>query len=203
MVPGQRCYNSEAQYCLLNNFNRSVRVMMKNTVFLGLLLAASLSPNALAAKVPLLKRSSAMQCAERKIELKGDCFKQDGIAGLSCTRQRLSISDAGTGQELASQTFKPMPLQSGDAYPMVAERLSDVTCIETPARERLIVIMMSKGGNCAQCEWQQLYTWDGKVLGSSLDARQDPAISAALKGAESKKARKLGQGDLYMYAETD
>jgi hypothetical protein len=48
-----------------------------------------------------------------------------------------------------------------------------------------------------------LYSWDGKVLGSSLNAKQDPAIGAALKATESKKAKKLGQGDLYIYAETD
>ena len=178
--------------------------MMKRTVFVGLLLAAGLAQSALAAaKVPLLKRNAVMQCADRKIELKGECFKQDEIAGLSCTKQRLSISDAATGQELGSQTFKAAPLKAGDAYPMIPERLGDASCVETPAKEKFIVVMMSTGGNCAQCEWQQLYTWDGKVLGSSLNAKQDPAISAALKGTESKKAKKLGEGDLYIYAETD
>ena len=178
--------------------------MKKSTTFVGLLLAAGLAQSAFAAaKAPLLKRSAVMQCADRKIELKGDCFKQDEIVGMSSTRQRLSISDASTGQELGSQVFKPVPLKAGDAYPMIAERLSDATCVETPAKEKFIVIMMSTGGNCGECEWQQLYTWDGKVLGSSLNARKDPAIAAALKGTESKKARTLGQGDLYIYAETD
>lgn len=179
--------------------------MKKNTVLLGLMLAAaSLSQTAYAAgKVPLLQRSAAAQCADRKIELKGACFKQEGIPGLSCTTQRLSISDVSTGRELASQTFKPAPLQKGDAYPIISERLSDVSCKETAAKEKFIVIMMSNGGNCDQCEWQQLYTWDGKVLGSSIDAKKDPAINAALKGTENKKAKSLGSGDLFMYSEVD
>jgi hypothetical protein len=178
--------------------------MKKCSVFVGLLLAAGLAQSAYAAaKVPLLKRSAVMQCADRKIELKAECFKQEGIAGLSCTKQRLSISDAGTGQELGSQAFKPAPLQAGDAYPIIPERLSDATCVETPAKEKFIVIMMSNGGNCNECEWQQLYSWDGKVLGSSLNAKRDAATAAALKGTESKKAKKLGDGDLYIYAETN
>jgi hypothetical protein len=178
---------------------------MKNiTVLAGLLMAAGLAQTASAAgKVPLLKRSAAMQCADRKIELKGECFEQEGIHGLSCTRQRLSISDAATGRELGSHAFKPAALQPGDAYPIIAEHLSDVTCAETPSKEKFILIMMSNGGNCAQCEWQQVYTWDGKVLGSSLDAKKDPAINAALKGAAGKGAKALGNGDLYIYAMPD
>lgn len=174
---------------------------MKNiTVFVGLLVAAGLAQTAAAAgKVPLIKRTAAMQCADRKIELKGECFQQDGIAGLSCTKQRLSIIDVASGRELGSQAFKPAPLEPGEAYPVIAERLSDVTCAETPAKEKFIMIMMSNGGNCAQCEWQQVYTWDGKVLGSSLDAKKDPAIRAALKGAAGKGAKALGSGDLYIY----
>lgn len=177
---------------------------MKNpTIFVVLLLAAGLSHTAgAAAKAPLLKRSAAMQCADRKIELKGECFKQEGIAGLSCTRQRLSISDAATGRELGSHTFKAAPLQAGEDYPVVAERLGEASCTEAPGGEKFILVMMSNGGNCEQCEWQQLYTWDGKMLGSSLDARKDSAVNAALKGATGKKARVLGQGDLFMYAET-
>lgn len=172
--------------------------MNGKTAFLGLMLAAScVAQTAYAAgKVPLVPRTAAMQCADRKIELKADCFKQEGIAGLSCTRQRLSIIDAGTGRELGSHTFQPAPLQKGDAYPLISEHLGDVSCKETPAKEKFIVIMMSNGGNCEQCEWQQLYTWDGKVLGSSIDAKKDPVISAALKGAENKKSKTLGAGDL-------
>lgn len=182
-----------------------ILTIMKNIpVFVGLLVAAGLAQTAsAAAKVPLLKRSAAMQCADRKVELKGECFQQDGIPGLSCTRQRLSISDAATGRELGSQAFKPAPLEPGEAYPVIPERLSDAICAETPSKEKFIVIMMSNGGNCAQCEWQQVYTWDGKVLGSSLDARKDPALNAALKGATGKGAKVLCKGDLYIYADTE
>lgn len=174
---------------------------MKNiTVLVGLLVAAGLTQTATAAgKVPLLKRSAAMQCADRKIELKGECFQQDGIAGLSCTKQRLSIIDVASGRELGGQAFQPAALEPSEAYPVIAERLGDATCAETPAKEKFIVIMMSNGGNCAQCEWQQVYTWDGKVLGSSLDARKNPAIKAALKGATGKGAKVLGSGDLFIY----
>jgi hypothetical protein len=73
--------------------------------------------------------------------------------------------------------------------------LSDVSCTETPTKEKVIVIVMSTGGNCAQCEWPQCYSWDGKVVGASRHGKQDPATMAALQGTSGKKATSLGQGD--------
>jgi hypothetical protein len=177
---------------------------MKNKFILGLMLSACLAQHALAESKPALRqRVAALQCADRKIELKASCYKEQGYPGLSCTSQRLSISDSASGQDLGGQSYKPAPLQSGDAYPIVAEKLSEVVCAETPAKQKVIVVRVSNGGNCSQCEWNDVYAWDGSLLGSDRDKKKNPAVADAVKSAFDKKLKKLGQGDLYdVYVES-
>lgn len=171
---------------------------MKNNLILGLLLSACVAQTALAESKPALRqRAAALQCVDRKIELKASCYKEVGYPGLSCTSQRLSISDGASGRELGGQSFKPEPLQTGDSYPIVADKAGDVVCVETPAKQKVIVVSMSNGGNCAQCEWADVYGWDGNLLGSDRDKKKNPVVGEALKTAFDKKAKKLGQGSLF------
>ncbi|RFP37726.1 hypothetical protein D0T24_07035 [Duganella sp. BJB480] len=171
--------------------------MKKSTLLVGFALSVTLAHSALAADKPaLLQRSAALQCADRKIELKGACYKEDGYPGLSCTSLRFIISDKASGRELGGQAFKPAPIEMGDSYPIVAEKVGEVTCVETEAKEKFIVATVNNGGNCSRCEWHELYSWDGSRLGSSLDAKKNPAIDATLKATESKKAKIIGQGGL-------
>lgn len=143
------------------------------------------------------QRVAALQCVDRKIELKASCYKEVGYPGLSCTSQRLSISDGASGRELGGQSFKPEPLQTGDAYPIVADKAGDVVCVEAPSKQKVIVVSMSNGGNCAQCEWADVYGWDGNLLGSDRDKKKNPVVGEALKTAFDKKAKKMGQGSLF------
>lgn len=171
---------------------------MKNSLILGLMLSACLAQAALAESKPALRqRVAALQCVDRKIELKASCYKEVGYPGLSCTSQRLSISDGASGRELGAQSFKPEALQTGDAYPIVADKAGDVVCVETPSKQKVIVVSMSNGGNCAQCEWADVYGWDGNLLGSDRDKKKNPVIGEALKTAFDKKAKKMGQGSLF------
>lgn len=170
--------------------------MNRNQVIWGMLFAACLVQSAHAgAKPPLSQRSAALQCADRKIELKGSCYKEEGYPGQSCTSQRLSIRDAASARELGGQSYKAAPLQPGDAYPIVAEKIGEVVCTETPARQKVIVVKVSNGGNCDECEWADVFDWDGAPLGSSRD-KKNAVAAAAVKTAFDKKGKKLGQGDL-------
>jgi len=171
--------------------------MNKNHIIFGVLVSVCAAHSAWAESRPALRhRSAALQCADRKIELKADCYKETGYPGLSCTSQRLTISDSGSGRELGGQSFTPAALQAGDAYPIVAEKVDQVVCTETPARQKVIVVKISNGGNCARCEWSDVYAWDGSLLGSSRDAGKGTVVGDALKTAFDRKSRKLGQGDL-------
>jgi len=87
-------------------------------------------------------------------------------------------------------------LEVGDAYPIVDEKVSEVICAETPAKQKVIIAKVSNSGNCAQCEWADVYAWDGTLIGSDRDKKKNPEVSDAVKAAFDKKARKLGQGDL-------
>jgi len=170
--------------------------MNRYQIVWGALLAACLLQSAQAGAGPALRpRSAALQCVDRKIELKASCYKEEGYPGLSCTSQQLSIRNGASGRELGGQTYKPARLAPGDAYPIVAEKVSEVVCTETPAKQKVIVVKVSNGGNCDECEWADVYDWDGAPLGSSRDKRN--AVAAiAVKTAFDKKGRKLGQGDL-------
>ncbi len=137
-----------------------------------------------------------MQCGERKVEVKASCYKEDGYMGLSCTSQQLSIIDSASGKELGGQSFKPATLEQGDSYPIVAEKLGDAFCAETPGKQKFIVTMLSNGGNCEQCEWAEIYDWDGKLLGASRDKKKSVEVRDALKAAYDKKAKNLGKADL-------
>jgi hypothetical protein len=177
--------------------------MNKYRMFFCLLVSACAVQTVLAETKPTLRhRSAALQCADRKIELKADCYKEAGYPGLSCTSQRLTVADSDSGRELGGQSFKPAALQAGDAYPIIAEKVDQVVCAETPAKQKVIVVNLSNGGNCARCEWSDVYAWDGSLLGSSRDADKGVAVAEALKIAFDKKSKKLGQGDLSdVYAE--
>lgn len=172
--------------------------MSNKSIFLAVLFAAGLIQSAQAGNKPALSpRSAALQCVDRKIELKATCYKETGYPGLSCTSQRLTIRDAASGRELGGQTYKPAPLETGDAYPLVDEKISDVACAETPAGQNVIVVKASNGGNCAQCEWTDVYAWDGALLGSSRDKSRSAEVDDAVKAAFGKKAKKIGQADFY------
>lgn len=173
-------------------------MIMKKNLILGLLMSVCLAQTALAQSKPTLRqRAAALQCVDRKIELKASCYKEAGYPGLSCTNQRLSISDGANGRELGGQSFKPEPLQTGDAYPLIADKVGDVICAETPGKQKVIVVSMSNGGNCTQCEWADVYSWDGALIGSSRDKKKNPAVGEATKTAFDKKAKKIGQGSLF------
>lgn len=169
---------------------------MKKTNLLPLLMLCLMGCNAAAEqKPPLQARSASLQCGERKVEVQAQCYKEDGIPGLSCTSQKLTVSGEGVAAGKATHVYKPQPLQTGDAYPAVEEKIGALVCTATPDHQKYIVAMVSNGGNCAKCEWAEVYGWDGALIGTTRDARTNKVVSAAAAAAFDKKNKQLATGD--------
>jgi len=145
-----------------------------------------------ATRAPLEPRATTLQCADRKIEIQAQCFQEEGMRTLSCTSQRLTISAAAP---LATRVFKPLPAEEGQDYPVVEEKIGDIVCTATPDRQQYIVTRVSNGGNCARCEWADVYGWNGALLGSSRDKAQSPAVRAAIAAAFDAKSARIGAAD--------
>jgi hypothetical protein len=159
-------------------------------------IAAALATLALAAHTlaaplaPILQRSAALQCEGRKVELQADCFSYiDEV--LACTRQKLSFSDA-SGKKLNVRAYKAAPKEEGDDYPIVEEKVSALTCVETGAKEKFVVATMRTGGNCKSCEWHDVYTVDGVLAGSDRDRKKkDKIVTDAVDSVYDKKAKRV------------
>lgn len=152
-------------------------------------LGAALSIPALAA-APLQSKHAALQCADRRVELQADCFVYAGHT-LACTRQSLRFSGEG-GKTLGTREFTPMPKEEGDDYPAIEEKVGTLSCIETRDKQQFVVASMFNGGNCPQCEWTDVYSMDGALLGSTRDRnRKSPALTAALEALRDKQVRRV------------
>lgn len=140
---------------------------------------------------PILKKSAVMQCEGRKIELQGDCFSYVD-EDLACTRKTLMFSDAATGKRLNVRQFKAAPKVDGDDYPIVVETFGTLSCVETSSQEKYIVAAMDNGGNCARCEWHDVYTLDGELLGNDRDRKKKiKAVGDAVSALYDKKTRRV------------
>jgi hypothetical protein len=148
----------------------------------------TIAAHALAAPAPILPRSAALQCEGRKVELQSDCFSYiDEV--LACTRQKLTFSDAATSKKLNVRTFKAGPKEEGDDYPIVEEKFSTLSCVETGDKEKYVVATMRNGGNCKSCEWHDVYTLDGVLAGTDRDRKKkNKVVTDAVDAVYDKKA---------------
>lgn len=148
------------------------------------------------AAAPALAKSETLQCGDRKIVLEASCFDLYGPRMLACSSQRLTISDSATGKVLSVRDFKPMK-RKGEPD-VVPEQFGEIACVTTRSNTRYIVADMASGGNCEQCEWNEVYDWNGTLLGSNRDRKTRlPALQEALEGAVGKNgARVTGKTEL-------
>ena len=64
----------------------------------------------------------------------------------------------------------------------IDEQIGAMTCVKAKSGEKYIVTDMFNGGNCEQCEWHELYSWDGAILGSDRDRKvKNDSLKAALE----------------------
>lgn len=150
-------------------------------------LAAALALPAVAA-VPLHSKHAALQCADLRVELQADCFIYAGHT-LACTRQSLRFSGAG-GKTLGDRVFTPMPKEEGDDYPVIEAKVGTLSCVETKDGQQFVAASMFNGGNCPQCEWTDVYSMDGVLLGSTRD-HKSLALSAVLEALRDRQVKRV------------
>jgi len=181
--------------------NDNERTMMASSLTHARLTAALLGLGlaGLAAAEPLAHRSATMQCADRHIEIAAGCFKF--TAGtLLCTRQSIRFVGPG-GKALGARSFPSAPLKNA-GHPVVEARFGELNCVETADKRTFVVALMDNGGNCEQCEWHDVYSAHGVLLGSTRGpGRRNAAVDKAVAAVYDKKAgRVLGRQalmDLY------
>jgi hypothetical protein len=158
------------------------------------LLALTLAAPAPAAP-PLQARSATFQCADTRVTVDAACYPYAGTT-MMCTRQAVRFTGAD-GKTLGTRTFKPEHVD-GEDVPVVTEQFGALACVDTKAGERFVVATMDNGGNCAQCEWVDVYAPDGKLVGSTRGGKKAGAPLDAAIGAAYGKAggRLLGRQDL-------
>jgi hypothetical protein len=164
------------------------QVFSKKRIALQLLTLA-LTGTATAA-APLEPKTENLQCADSRVELHADCFLYAGHM-LACTRQSLRFASAD-GKTLGTRVFKPQPIEEGDDYPVIEEKVGSMSCVETKDKQKLVVASMFNGGNCAQCEWTDVYTTDGKQVGSTRERKdRSAALTAAMEAVKDKQVNRV------------
>lgn len=120
-------------------------------------------------------------CDDRKIVLDATCSNVYGPELMACTRQSLTFLDSASGREAGKREYTPV---KGDGPPMIEEKVGALTCTRTASGERYVVAEMFNGGNCEQCEWHDVYDWQGKLVGSDRDrAKTDKRVEGIVSAA--------------------
>lgn len=155
------------------------------------------------------EKKANLQCLDRKIELKATCVNIWETSRLACTSQRLIVTDLTADKELNVRQFlvgKPEVDEPG----IIDGNFGDISCVATQSNEKYIVAMMSRsrGGNCAECEWVDVYSWDGLLLGTSGGEggkSQVQTVSDAIEAANDPKAPPLAKIEIddFYYDPTD
>lgn len=122
-------------------------------------------------KLKPLPKAATMQCNDRTIVLEASCLDLAGPEMLQCTRQTLVVSDSTSGKVLNTRTFTAVAGEGTDPA-TVEEKVGEMTCVTTKTGAKYIVTNMFNGGNCEQCEWTEVYGWDGAFLGSNRDKKK-------------------------------
>lgn len=159
-------------------FNTMIKTKCKPV--LSILLGLGTASAALAA-APLQEKNISMQCADRKITVEAACFQYAGSI-MACTRQSIRFISAD-GKPLGARVFPAKPLKGAD-YPIIPEQFGELICVETKTKEKFVVATMDNGGNCDECEWNDVYSLDGTLVGSTLDKkRTNASLKAAIDAA--------------------
>ncbi len=136
-------------------------------------------------------RKANLQCAGRQINVTATCMDLDDSGKLSCTAQRFAVSDSIEGKELHARVFEPGKASDNNVGTIDAE-YHEISCVTAKSSEKYIVAYMNRagGGNCKECEWVDVYTWDGELLGNedkAVDVSKIPAIKEASAAAFDPK----------------
>ena len=144
---------------------------------------------------PLLK-AATMECTDRKVVLEATCHDLVGPEMLQCSKQSLVVTDNASGKALNTRNFAGVA--TGDMAGYISEKVGEMTCVTTKTGAKYIVTNMFNGGNCEECEWNEVYSWDGAFLGSDRDkTKKVPAVDDAVAAiAEKDVDRVTGVNDV-------
>lgn len=147
-----------------------------------------------------VSKAATMECSDRKVVLESSCLEAVGDALLQCTRQTLAVSDNATEKVLNTRTFAAQPAK-GDVPALIEEKIAEMTCVTTKTGQKYIVTNMFNGATCANCEWNEVYSWDGVLVGSDRDKKiKLPAVDEAVAAITEKDVdRVTGSNDMAGY----
>jgi hypothetical protein len=151
--------------------------------------AADAAPAALGGQV----KKAALDCDDRTIVLEATCSPLNGPGILACTKQSLTVMERPGGTVKAARQFAPQPTVDGDP-PLVEEKIGTLSCERAKTATRYIVANMFNGGNCEECEWQEVYDWNGKLVASNRDRKNPDPLFKELDG--DAKERVIGKKEL-------
>lgn len=166
--------------------------------------AAAPAASAAAASAPAAASASAsadhakhaeLACDDRRIVLDATCNTQYGPELMACTRQSLTFLDNAAGREVGRRDYAPAK-GSGDDAPTIEEKVGALTCTQTASGERYVVADMFNGGNCEQCEWHDVYDWQGKLVGSDRDRGKTDRRVTDIVSAAGTPGRAIGHDAL-------
>jgi hypothetical protein len=163
---------------------------------------AAAAPASAAASVPVEHAQHAeLACDDRKIVLDATCSNVYGPELMACTRQSLTFLDSASGRETGKRDYT-VAKGDGDGPPMIDEKVGALTCTHTASGERYVVADMFNGGNCEQCEWHEVYDWQGKLVGSDRDRGKTDKRVADIVSAATAPEQAIGHVGLEnFYAE--
>jgi hypothetical protein len=107
----------------------------------------------------------SLECGGKHIVASTHCVSVEEGPGVFCYTQDISFIDLSSK---SSSTLKyDHPWRDG-----TQNSISDISC--RSARSRKFVLVASTNfGNCRTCEWYDVYTPDGKYVGTNRDAAKD------------------------------
>lgn len=144
-----------------------------------------------------VQRRASLDCDDRTIVVALTCSGEQGDAMLMCSRQSLTVADRATGAARSAREFVPSPNPDKSAAPRIDEVIGALICIRTKKGERYILARMYKADNCEECQWHDLYDWDGKLVATDRERRSRHAVFNALTGGPIDKSNRiLGERNL-------
>jgi hypothetical protein len=140
-------------------------------------------------------KHAELDCEDRKIVLDATCSDLYGPELLACSRQSLTFLDSAGGKEIGHRQFDASR-HDGDTHEMVEEKFGALTCTRAASGERYVVAEMFNGGNCEQCEWTDVYDWQGKLAGSNRDRSKPDKLVADLVSTAKNPGQRIWHSEL-------
>lgn len=139
---------------------------------------------------PAIAKKATLDCDDRTIVLEANCSALYGPGLLACDTQSLTFIERTDGATKSVRRFNPQPARAGDP-PQVEEKIGTLSCVKSDTNERYVVANMFNGGNCPECEWNEAYDWNGKLVATDRDRSKPNALLDGLVSAVDQSGERL------------